>query len=306
VNNSWSEVARFHYTNLWSISGSAPNDVYVVGVVQQPSDPFWYALMSHFDGSDWTTRQDPTPATNLEAGFAAGPRLMYATASDAYLGPGQLMENWVIGRFNRLTWTEEARGGWLVGWTDLYGIWASAADEVFAVGTSEFGWLIVWNDRGRWRQEIDWNDLRLLLGVWGASANDVFAVGGYTDGMTAEDSLLLHYNGQEWAKMKSGNGLPYGLRAVMGSSGTDVYAVGGDMKQDGLGVVLHYDGETWEDTNAPVNSKVDSLWVAGPSSVYVPNGYDGILHYDGAEWTLYSAAEVHYIWGHVHSPGERR
>jgi hypothetical protein len=90
----------------------------------------------------------------------------------------------------------------------------------------------------------------------------------------------------------------------MGSSGTDVYAVGGDMLQGGIGVVLHYDGEKWEDTYAPVESKADSLWVAGPSSVYVPYGHAGIIHYDGREWTLFSVANVHYLTGFVRSKDE--
>jgi hypothetical protein len=272
-----------------------------VGLSKRPSDQASHSFLVHLQNGKWVEERDPRPATAAYGvGGARGVGFYVAGVHD-HLEHGLPYHDWVIGHFDGIGWQESARGGsWIGGWADLWAIWSALTGEVFAVGENEYGYLVVQNVNGRWRRIVGYPEAGILLGVWGSSSHDVFAVGGDAT------SLIVHYDGVKWSKMASGNDLPFGLSNVMGSSGTDVYAVGAEGQLDGSGVVLHYDGETWQDTYAPVQTKTDSLWVAGPSSVYVPDGPNGILHYDGSEWTLYSSAEVHYIWGFVHSPGERR
>jgi hypothetical protein len=98
--------------------------------------------------------------------------------------------------------------------------------------------------------------------------------------------------------------VPYCLDAIAGLSSSEIYAVGSSFGAGG--VFLHYDGETWTNIALPVASGALSLWVAGPSSVYLPLGTDGIWHWDGEQWTKTSDIDASYLWGYVHPPGERR
>ena len=104
----------------------------------------------------------------------------------------------------------------------LHGVWGSAYNNVFAVGTA--GTILHYNG-------ITWSSITLappismtLYGIWGSSATDVFAVGAY--------GTILHYDGNTWSAMPSWTTM--GLTGVWGNSEDDVFAVGYG------GTVLHY------------------------------------------------------------------
>jgi hypothetical protein len=129
-------------------------------------------------------------------------------------------------------------------------------------------------------------------GMWGSSPSDEFAVG-YGSG-------IWHYDGSVWIPQTNTSCLV----AVWGSSGRDVFAVGG--------LVSHYDGTTWSNQNSG-NCRLDSVlsgvWGSGPADVYAV-GYAGcfqcsasgtgfIDHYDGTSWTrqLTSTEHINAVWG---------
>jgi len=107
---------------------------------------------------------------------------------------------------------------------DLYGVWGSSGNDVFAVGS--VGKILHYNG-SNW-SAMDSGVTKSLNDVWGSSSNDVFAVG--------EDGTILHYNGSNWTPMDSGTS--YDLQGVWGSSGNDVFAVGSN------GTILHYGNST--------------------------------------------------------------
>jgi hypothetical protein len=171
--------------------------------------------------------------------------------------------------------------------------------------------LIVQNENDFWREIRRRDTWRYLSAVWGTTADNVFAVGGSDS--PDRGSIGLHYDGAQWKEVPDLSVPGYCLSAVGGSSGTDIYAVGttgyaagasGRGKESGL--LLHYDGETWTNIGTPMGYGAVSLWVAGPSSVYLPLGTDGIWHWDGEQWTKASDIDASYLWGYVHSSGERR
>jgi hypothetical protein len=119
-------------------------------------------------------------------------------------------------------------------------------------------------------------------------------------------STGLHYDGVRWRRLDSLDGLHFDLESISGSSASDIY-VGAEAADAGKGgALIHYDGETWANIPLPVESSVRNLWVAGPSSVYLPLGTDGIWHWDGEQWTKTSDIDASYLWGYVHPPGERK
>jgi hypothetical protein len=159
----------------------------------------------------------------------------------------------------------------------LFGVWGTAADDIFAVG---FGGTIVHYDGSRWSTMTSGTTVA-LQGVWGSGPNDVFAVGSQT---------ILHYDGTAWSPMSGA--ATVGLNAVWGTGPTDVFAVGGE--------VLHFDGVTW--TPLPVGSGY-SVWGSGPNDVYFVGGYTPtqgtVYHYDGATVTNVASAACRLkgVWG---------
>ncbi|MEZ4525284.1 MAG: Calx-beta domain-containing protein [Desulfobacterales bacterium] len=87
------------------------------------------------------------------------------------------------------------------------------------------------------------------------------------------------------------------LRAVWGSSESDVFAVGW------YGKILHYDGVQWEVMDSGTETSLRHVWGYDRNTVFaVGGGNEGaiILRYDGAKWTeVYSDPEqiVNWVWG---------
>jgi hypothetical protein len=70
------------------------------------------------------------------------------------------------------------------------------------------------------------------------------------------------------------------VRAVWGSSSSDVFAVGSN------GNILHYDGNKWHQMERGY-PRVDgeSVWGSSSSDVFAVGWYNHILHYDGTSWS---------------------
>lgn len=68
------------------------------------------------------------------------------------------------------------------------------------------------------------------------------------------------------------------LRAVWGSSSTDVFAVGSN------GTILHYDGNAWSQMNSGTTRSLYGIWGSSSTDVFAVGGNGTILHYDGNAW----------------------
>jgi hypothetical protein len=69
------------------------------------------------------------------------------------------------------------------------------------------------------------------------------------------------------------------LRAIRGSSATDVWAVG-----DG-GVIRHWDGVTWSVVPSPTTDALVAIDVLGPDAVTIAGSVGRLWYYDGSSWT---------------------
>jgi len=123
-----------------------------------------------------------------------------------------------------------------------------------------------------------------LYAVCAARYDCVFAVG---DGGT-----IIHWNGQRWQEMESGTGLR--LYDVWGSSGTDVWAVGGQGPYEGAppdSLLLHYDGQRWSRQAIGAREALRAVWGAGPNCAVAVGPESVIFRWDGQQWTTLAAPE---------------
>jgi hypothetical protein len=161
---------------------------------------------------------------------------------------------------------------------DLRGVWAASATDAWAVGAS--GTILRWNG-ATWAPAGAPSTSTTFEAVWGANANNVWAVGGHT---------AYHYTGT-WTQ--------YGLTGtaaldVHGTASDDVWAA-----SEG-GYLKHWDGTTWT-TNATNGICFDcfsihaisatNAWVAGST----PNKQTG--NFTGSAWTPYAvSATLDSLW----------
>ena len=143
---------------------------------------------------------------------------------------------------------------------------------------------VVHYDGMRWAEMDSGSDVD-LWGVWGSDPNDVWAVGGnIPDG----PPIILHYDGMAWSSVE----VPMldrsstALLKVWGTSSANVFAVGQ------LGVIVKYDGNSWQQVPSGTGEDLISLWGSGPSQIVAVGGRNNgvVARYDGSGWTSQSIA----------------
>lgn len=174
---------------LLSITGTSPTDVYAVGA--DPGDAFG-PLFLHYDGTRWQ-RYDTGASGNLWW-ISVEP----VDGSFFLAGENGLIIQYDIGAlaFSRHAVPSAS--------PTMYGIWAAAGDDVWAVGgrpeNPENGGVIWHFDGAAWRA-VDTTGIRpggvpTLFKVWGRNADEVYAVG--------FDGVALRFDGHDWHEIESG------------------------------------------------------------------------------------------------------
>lgn len=135
----------------------------------------------------------------------------------------------------------------------------------------------------------------LARGISAGSAAVTATCGG-VDGsaLLTVDPMILELSGDSGA----------GLRAVGGTSATDVFAVGATGIWDRpLAAVVHYDGVSWSDMTLPDLSGSAALlgvWVSSADDVFAVGEGGTILHYDGTAWAVMESGtsfDLGGVWG---------
>ena len=156
---------------------------------------------------------------------------------------------------------------------NLFGIWGSAANDVWAVGATG---LIVHFDGSAW-QSTPSDDDQALYTVWGSSANDVWAA--------TSSTLIVHRapNGVEpprWKREPVVDPSNWRVYALWGASADELYAVGG--YPDSLGALnivrrrtLVDGGAAWDAIRAcDYCGLAAGIWGSGPDDIWLV-GYQG-------------------------------
>ncbi|MEO8477523.1 MAG: hypothetical protein ABI572_10815 [Actinomycetota bacterium] len=181
--------------------------------------------------------------------------------------------------------------------TELSGVAAVAADQVWAVGTTRNP--VTLRDRFivyRWSGS-EWTIVRrgpengarsTLQAVSAAAPDDVWAVGFIND-----RTMTLHWDGQRWMRIASPNpGLRFnGLYGVTAVDAGRAWAVGDRRDQlDGSPLILRWNGVEWAVSSVPALRNVAGFrdvdatsrrdaWVVGFTGVKTL-----ALHFDGTAW----------------------
>lgn len=258
-------------TDFGGIGGTSASDVYVLGSRLELGQRV--GLIMHYDGTRWSSLPSGTSAFLTKAWCSS-------RAENFIVGLVPLEGGVILHRmYGDGRWTTAS----VVVLPELFGIWGSSTNDVFAIGASRVGAsdAILHFDGSTWTPQVG-SDSADVRSVWGTSAHNVFAVG----------ASILHYDGTSWHT--DVRRAPSYLFGIWGDSDVDVFAVGGD------GVILHNAGYGWVPQASGTAVILSAVWGESPSDVFAV-GYGGvILHFDGRSWVTQDSgtrADLQGIWG---------
>lgn len=263
---------------LFSVSGRAANDVWVVG-----SDAGSGPAVLHWNGTAWERLATGQTGDLWWAHpVAGGPVLMG--------GEDGMILRYEGGSFERMT-TPEA--GVIV-----FGIWAAAPDDVYAVGGAGGSNGFVWHHDGS-----AWSEITLpghmdeaVFKVWGTSASDVWLCG--------FGGLLYHFDGTSWTRLASTttrtlltlHTIPGQMTAVGGAGtgviverGTDgmIHDVTPELAPQLMGVWLTPDGGRASGINGAIFRREAGAWVEETHGLDVFGQLHSVwIDPDGGVWSV--------------------
>jgi len=256
----WTTMTVGTTANLYGVWGSSGTDIFAVGA---------NGTVLHYDGDDWTSFD---PGTNQSL------RDVWGDGHSAFA----VGDNGAILQLD----SHKARAIAPVTSNSLLGIggcWQSGFYAVGAAGT------ILRYDGSTW-QPVRSGTIAAFSMVCGTSDGHVFVAG---------DNTILHFDSHEWNFIGS-TSLPSlgldGIVGVYGSSVQDMYFMG---RED----LIHFDGVAWNSMELPHSEPFDppgtllDVWAGSEGAVYAAGGPDGVLRYDGDDWTSVGGGWFNVIWG---------
>lgn len=141
---------------------------------------------------------------------------------------------------------------------NLYGIWGTDSNNIWAVGGTDFQGNIIHYDGNTWIKQHDTNGI--MFKIWGTNSNNIWAVG--------QDGTILYYDGIRWIKQQCDDQTVTFL-GIAGSSSQDIYTVGQQS-------ICHYDGQSWRtiDVELPLTSGITGVGANIHGQVFIV-GEDG-------------------------------
>jgi hypothetical protein len=204
--------------SFYSVWGSSGTNVFAVG---ESNGGFSRALVARYDGAGWAEMPLPSrdnrvltdvSGTSSEDVYAVGyfaQSFSLRRAAPRTANLRTFAEGFIL-HYDGTLWSEVLP---LTAGLAFNAVWASAPNDVFAVGSANDAAAIYHYDGAGW-SPVTIPPVGPLLDVWGLSATDVYAVGVGT---------MLHFDGQAWTEVQS---VPQRLAGVWGSSAADVFTVG--------------------------------------------------------------------------------
>ena len=204
----------------WMMSGWGPGDgsLWVVG------GALFAGTIIQFEADEWSEVEIgfPVPLLNWVHG---------TSAADVFAGGN----DGTILHFDGEDWTAQETPVS----TPVWGIWAVAPDDVWAVGGDNLlgdAPYVLHYDGEQWSlapiPELERPGVRAFFKVWGSGPDDIYAVG--------QNGAVLHWNGTEFTEL--GVGVSQDLIGIWGTGPDDVTVVGGR----GTAELAHFDGVQWQ------------------------------------------------------------
>jgi hypothetical protein len=121
---------------LAAVWGAGPADVYAVGYANSTPELPYQSSWVHYDGEQWSASSRPGFWQAITAISGNSSNVVY----QAVFGLAHdLRRSWAIYRYDGTAWGQEAHGGAPAEDAALYGIWAAATGEMYAVGDYQGG-----------------------------------------------------------------------------------------------------------------------------------------------------------------------
>jgi hypothetical protein len=290
--STWS-VPPGNWDGVWVAAwGSGPNDVWIVG---------GGGVMAHWNGGQILQTGSIVPEDLLSV-WGSGPTDVWAVGT---LGDRL--------HYDGVRWTmvQDVEG------PDLYKVRGLSATQQWAVGRA--GHIIRWE--GTQWGEMSSGAVGLYETVGGTSATDVWFGGSdgvgiqhmdqsaqlqlMTGGPTNVSGIFslsptqvwvvgdtaAEWNGQSWIELP-GSGP---LSCVWASSDTDVWAGGVNDLSEGL--IRHWDGQAWSDSQHLNEGAITRIAGNGPSDIWAVTNNGQAYHYDGTMWTQVPTGNFNALWG---------
>jgi hypothetical protein len=275
---AWQVVAESSGAALLSVSGTAVDDVWLVGADAGAGPP-----VLHWDGTSWSL---------LDAGVRADLWWVQALAKGSVYVSGSSASVLALraGVFERLATPGLSQH-------TVFGVWAASDDDVYAVGSAAGRNGFVWHfDGGSFvdlalpaELPLDDNaDLPGLFKVWGASPTDVWVVG--------DRGVVLRGNASDGFRVIP-SGTEERLFTVHGAGGR-VLMVGGS----GNGFALEAEGDALVPITPPGSSLLQGVSVSDTGAVWTV-GLGGNVYSQaapGSEWqatfTDTPVQSLHSVW----------
>ncbi|HJZ84263.1 MAG TPA: hypothetical protein VKN99_03790 [Polyangia bacterium] len=262
-----------------SVSGSAPDDVWVTGSCDEI---FGFCSVLHWDGRGWSRPRFAVPYPDNGEFLSS---VVVFSRGDAW-ALGQFHTNY---HFDGAAWSAVSNCD-MDGWGNEISAWGSAGDDIWAVG---YPGNLCHFDGARWSR-VTGGVLTDFAGIHVRGASDAWAVG----------PSIAHWDGAAWTQVLQ-SPAQSGFADVWATAANDAWAAGGAYCRQGVttypcGIIWHYDGASW----APVPGLSDSdplarLWASAPNDVWAV-GLGTLAHWNGTRWTIVEAHSGlwHYgVWG---------
>lgn len=170
---------------------------------------------------------------------------------------------------------------------DLYGVFGSGPNDIYAVGVS--GTLVHSTGNGVWQGQNS-NTADTLFGGTAVAVDDLY--------VTGASWTILHSTGNGlWGPQNTPTG--QSIYGIWAATPNDLYAVGDN------GVVIHSTGggASWTALPAPSQSTLFTAWSSTPTDLWVGGDSGAIFHSSdhGMTWKDFSinsnSADVNTLWG---------
>lgn len=326
---------------LTAIWGSSANNIFAVGgtIVQN----YGRTMILHYNGAAWSIMNADFPGCLFDV-WGSGANDVFAA------GLGGLIIHW-----NGQTWAQmniDAAINLANSAPDIQGIWGDGPNNVFCVGTcaninsQQTVSTIMHYQDGQWSRLQEIPSVS-LYDIWGASGGGAGSASG-SDIWAAGDRIYRCQGGGIWQGTGSGSGsggtgsgtwvgtwvdvtpsnIPEGfyLNRIAGRAANDIMAVGTTDIYGDEGLVIRYNGQTWEKAQGvSVSGYIRSAWLGQNNKAVVVGGkyqyeypsqgivliYDGTTWYDqsakGYEGTYFqtwvnSSKDVYAVGGYLNDP----
>ncbi len=192
----WDAVEHPATTSMLALSGTGPDDVWMVGTD---------GAAFHYDGRTWAEHDvfgaegldvdtsDPCHELSLHGVFALSPKDVWVVGYTVPTagGPGLVLH------YDGEVWRRQDTGAP----DGFFAVWASAPDDVWTVGSSG----LTYHDAGEGWQPVANASDHYLTSMYGTNSGDVWVAG--------NNGVITHYDGDAWSLTRSP--VPYTSNAIV-------------------------------------------------------------------------------------------